>query len=162
LQIAYIYRISDDKGHQYIGYTTRDIYDRYAEQKDEATSPKMHEWLLSTKTSIELVTTIYYLELTEVTDIEADYIKQIPHNKTMNTRHASQTPMQEEHCSYHTVSPRPPSSQWPKISDQPKSKRYRMQWREDGKVKSKTFSYKSGDSRQALQAAENFRSDRFA
>jgi hypothetical protein len=162
LNVAYIYSITDDNGYQYIGYTTRDIYERYAEHQEEATSPKMHDWLVSTSTSLKLLQTIHYIELKEVTDIEADYIKAIPVGKCMNTKHASQEPEVFESCTYHTVSPQPPLSQWPKISDQPKYKRYRIQWREDGKVRSKTFSYKSLLKTDQFQAAEEWRSDHFS
>jgi hypothetical protein len=164
INVAYIYSISDSSGQEYIGYTTRDIYERYAEHKDEATatSPKMHRWLESTQTKIELVKSIYYIGLKEVTDIETDYIKAIPFNKSMNTNHASQEPVEYDTCSFHTVSPRQPISQWPTISDQPQYKRYRMQWREDSKVKSKAFSYKKLGKTDQFLAAEKWRSDHFS
>jgi hypothetical protein len=123
----------------------------------------MHDWLLSTPTTVELVKTIYYLNLKEVTDMEADYIKQVPFDKTMNTCHANTEPVKYEACSFHTECPRQPSPpQWPKISDQPKYKRWRIQWREGTKVKSKTFSYRKDNQTNALQAAEQFRSDQFS
>jgi hypothetical protein len=92
-----------------------------------------------------------------------DYIKQVPFDKTMNTCHANTEPAKYEACSFHTKSPlQPPPPQWPKISDQPKYKRWRIQWREDAKVKSKTFSYRKDNRANALQAAEQFRSDQFS
>jgi hypothetical protein len=134
-----IYRITAkdtaaDNYHEYIGYTSKSLQERFKEHLDEPTSVAMREWLPKSEKQIALIEELSYLSLSQVLRLEAKYIAAVSPDRSMNTQHKKQEPQnttaadQTERCKFVVpteLPARPRKRPTPKYDA--KNKRYRVQ-----------------------------------
>ena len=137
-----IYRIHDKDNNEYIGMTTGTLEKRYQEHHDEPTSERMKAWLANTETAIELVCEVAYVYEDELRSVEMRYIARVAPEHSMNTQHKPKS-ISEEKQTCRFVTQEPGARKAPKIADDTKNKRYKVQQSADGKNVTRYFSYRT-------------------
>jgi hypothetical protein len=150
---ALIYRISDNAGNQYVGYTKGTLEKRHREHLDEPTSMATTEWYERVDTKIGLVCRLKCVSLSEVLAIEKQYIERVPYAKSKNTQHKQNGARIDWDERVRFIVKQPAVQKMPKVADDVKNKRFKIQKRGH---KVKYFSYRKRGKEEARAEAAAF------